>query len=245
MLSLVHHNLSGVVVVFDTFLEPCHNFLDFVCRVHQQKVCFVEFDSPKHRCCVGGVDVRMVDGYTREGEFVEKGMTLEGLIVLHSVTKMICKDGIAKVITRVMDLKNATEKVSGIIVVVHKDCIEGKQEIVAFLRSIASAVVEARVDNVSIMLKKKGGKVLKSHEKILNWQGSAPKAVAVEEKEILQEQEKQMPKFDEDTSGRTTVTLPFVKTKVEGKMIFDVEDMKQGDYEETIDDEDPDADLEI
>jgi hypothetical protein len=35
-----------------------------------------------------------------------------------------------------------------------------------------------------------------------------------------------------------------LKTEVSGKMIFDVEDMKEGDYEDGAD-EDPDADLDI
>jgi hypothetical protein len=49
----------------------------------------------------------------------------------------------------------------------------------------------------------------------------------------------------EDAGDRHNEILPFVKTAVKGKMIFDVEDMKEGDYEDGADEDDPDADLDI
>ncbi len=81
-------------------------------------------------------------------------------------------------------------------------------------------VVDASPEIVSIVHKKPGGKVVRTRQKALDWaKGSfvadtmaqaAPSAQATP-----------APQLPDSTQGRDRVALPYIKTEVKGKMMFD------------------------
>src|SRR5689334_23044387 len=102
MLPLVHHHLSGLVLVVDEYLSPCQEFLALVCRVHKEKVdgkvlgerflsrfdkvSLLEFDSPRH--CIHWTHEETgvaEDVFLQEEQFVKDGRpALKGLVVVNS-----------------------------------------------------------------------------------------------------------------------------------------------------------------
>ena len=252
MISLLRHNLSGMYVVADAFLAPSHEFLRLVCREKAALVTVLSLDEPRH--CLSwpeGSQSHVVDLYDTKSirnvltmsETIKMWSESESVVILDGVTRFLKHDGIAVVLDTLLQLKS---KVKCLLVTVHEDLIlqTTLDQLVAACSSGGLVRLGPERNKIEIVAKRKGGKVVRSLESIDNWSilssiKNLNASQNLERKELVLE--------DTNKEEKERLALPFVKTAVAGKMIFDVDDMKQGDYEEDADksseEEDLDSDL--
>ena len=139
---------------------------------------------------------------------------------------------------------------------VHEDCISSRA-----LAQLQAASTSGMVrmgdepDIVETVAKRKGGKVVRSRERVLDWKTGASKPLddssmasgSSSSDAAAKPSKPELVLEDTNKEEKERLALPFIKTAVSGKMIFDVDDMKEGDYEDDADksSEDPDDDLDF
>jgi len=238
------NQLIGLQVVVDSFLCPNYSFLNLVCRENGEKVVIWSLDQPVHRVS-WQEQCRVEDKYSCGLEDL-KGENLEDkILIIAGLTLMIKRHGVAKVLNRLLQIQAVC-----ILIGVHEDCLPPK--VLESVFGAAKTIVTIRTDDVvQMVVKKKGGKVLRTTEKVLDWKKLTVKSLdetVVEKKEFFNAAS-HLSLEDANVEEKNKLNLPFVKTEVSGKMIFDVADMKAGDYEDDADksseEEDPDADLDL
>ena len=247
MKQLVRHHLSGVHLVVDTFLAPSHAFLGFVCRQAGENVVVLSLDTPAHRLTWPD-RVRVIDRYGGTLDDVAEEPQWDAkqtIVIVDGITRLLGRHGVGLVLDRLLALK---EHCACLLLTVHGDCVD-RQVLAQVEAACSSGQVTMLPDNVvAISGKRKGGKVAKSRERVTRWE---PLESTMLSAPADSDKKAELKLEDADMEAKERLALPFVKTAVSGKMIFDVEDMeKQGDYEDDADkssgeEEDPDADLDI
>jgi hypothetical protein len=226
--------LDGIVLVTDTWGCPCNQWLELLCRDHPDAT-VISLDVPRHRLSYVAAAAAVVDLY---GQDVAELPPQAGkrLVVIDGIGRLLERLGLAAVMRSVLQWRATC-----VVLTMHADVVPGAT--VAAIAELASAVVSFGPEEgaVATVSRRKGGKVVRSWETVETWRGPVVKlrpkksASAGASSVVL-----------EEAGDRRQEVLPFLKTAVEGKMIFDVEDMKMGDYEDNADaDDDPDADLDV
>jgi hypothetical protein len=251
MQALLKLPLSGIHVVADSFLAPSHDFLRTVCREKGGggHVTVLSLDVPRHRLeWVGATHCLDLYGITSIRDLLktaeeETWNDRETIVIVDSVTRFLEYDGVAVVLDTVLQLK---AKAKCLLVTVHEDLISraALDQLVAACSNGGLVRLGPERNVIEIVAKRKGGKVARSLEAVQDWSGLVVKNLSPS----LGPERKELALEDTNKEEKERLALPFVKTAVAGKMIFDVEDMKQGDYEEDADkssedEEDVDSDL--
>ncbi len=233
MLSVLK-TLDGIVLVTDTWNCPCNPFLGLVCRDNVDAV-VLSLDVPRHRLSFVGPTTAVVDLY---GEDVAELPPQPGkrLVVVDGIGRLVECLGLAAVLRSVLQWRAAC-----VVLALHADLLPAAT--VAAIAELAGAVVAFGPEEgvVATVSKRKRGKVARSWETIENWSGPVLKPRLQQKSQGGASASVEL----EEAGDRRQEVLPFLKTAVEGKMIFDVDDMKMGDYEDNADDDDPDADLDV
>ncbi len=98
-------SLRGLVLVVDCFLEPSDQFVRHLCAAlvaTEHRVVLASADVPRHRLTGLPHDVHIVDCYLASVRDVELGNG--GALVVHSVTRAVLRDGVASVLTVLLEV---------------------------------------------------------------------------------------------------------------------------------------------
>lgn len=244
MLSLLQ-SLSGVVVVVDSFAAPSLPLVRLVlsCPVALSGgSLLLSADAPLHR--IPSAPSSVVNLYDADvSVFPAVPNSAVAVVVLHGLTRLLERLGPLEVLRGLAALRSAH---AAVVATVHAECLV--PEALPLLEDFATTLIRlGPAGVVDIRSRRKGGRVFRSRERVTDWcvptvapaAAVGPVATAAPETRL-------------EAAGamQRQVALPFVKTAVAGKMMFDVEDMRgsddrrAGDYESDASD-DPDDDLDI
>jgi hypothetical protein len=165
-------NLSGLVVVADVWEAPCLPLLQLISKQKPVSSLFFSLESPVFR--IGEVGCPVVDLYGKEVEFPELSRDVS-LVIVDGVSDWLSQKGVAVVLRALFRLL----QVHGCVVVsVHADLVD--QPTLSALFAAASSVFSISASNrVFTLSKRKGGKVVRATEDVIDWKGPQLKPVDV------------------------------------------------------------------
>lgn len=247
-------SLHGMVLICDRFLEPSQSFLRFLCQ-SQSSLLVLELDSPRHTLQSWvPTHAQVVDAYGSSWLGVcecEHPFQEDMLLLVDGITRPVLELGISKVLSRLFEWR---KRVRCVVFTLHLDCGVSAKD-VDLLRGASNVFITASPTKVHILNKKAGGKVVQTHQRVLDWsKGTFTSALADEERLKLSSSSAgavasagaaqiELDSEQKSAVNRDRVDLPFIKTAVKGRMMFG-EEPRDSDDEEASE-EDPDADLDV
>lgn len=256
----------GLVGVEDTFLFPSHDVISFFLDPshHPHGCTLIELDVPSHRILplLHHVPKRVIDlyGHSDEDFFTLQLPALPGVVIVDGISRLVARHGVARVMDTILQWNitgQTTAGVMGVVVTVHSDCLSSID--LSYLRSFCNVYISLdthRLNVANVTQKKSGGKIAKFRQMLCKVRDGHYEVKEMPDKESGAAREGgPVIVTGAGITSNKDVTLPFLKTSETGKMMFDVDDMKIGDYEDNADDDvnnnnddnddDPDADLDI
>ncbi len=228
-------SLEGLVLVTDTCDAPATRFLGLLC-MEDPSCTVLSLDVPRHRLMYVGDSCTVVDLYGQDLAELPRLERGKKTVVVDGVGRLMSRLGVGAVLHSVL-----MWEAHCVVMVLHSELLP--EHSIKDIADLAQSVIAfgPALNAVATLSKRKGGKVLRATERVVDWTGP----VVVSEKKTLALScgHTHGQQALEDAGDRRQEVLPFVKTAVEGKMIFDIEDMREGDYEDAADD--PDADLDV
>lgn len=164
--------LSGLVLVADVWESPSRPLLVHLCKQKPASTVFVCLETPAHQ--VGNVGCRVVDMYAKEPVVAEQGRDVT-LLIVDGVSDWLRRCGVAEVLRAMFRLLVVH---ASVVVTVHADVVD-PHALAALLAASSTYFRLSGANLVSTLSKRKGGKVVRSVELVIDWKGPNLKPVDV------------------------------------------------------------------
>lgn len=154
-------SLSGLVVVSDVWDCPSLPLVSLMCKQKPESAVLVSLECPVHR--LGVLPCQVVDCFARDPSFANLGSEVS-LLVLDGVSEWISRKGVAEVLRALFRLLQVH---AAVIVTLHADVVD--HEILAHLIAASTSCFSLAGNRVTTLSKRKGGKVLRVTEEVIDW----------------------------------------------------------------------------
>lgn len=282
MVEYLSSTLQGMVLVCDTFHEPCQPFLSFLlCAPFSQSLLLLQLDYPFHtlsswvpNTTTATTTTRVLDAYGMSwhdvGRIVEEecalrihgsreggaGGNVDVVLLVDGITRWVLEYGVQKVLARLFEWRQRFGRC--VVFTIHTDCGVSSKDL-ELLRGSSNIVISASPTRVHILNKKAGGKVVQTHQQVLDWSkglfapvpqdehmaASSVRSAATPASLTAPSPQIELDSEQRSAVNRDRVSLPFIKTAVKGKMMFGEEPKDSDDEEASEGEDDPDADLDV